>query len=543
VLYPALLAGIAALYVAAAKLGLSMAFVNPSATPVWPPAGIALAALLIFGLRAWPAIFAGALLANLGITGWKLTTLCIAAGNTLEAVVGAYLVDRFAGGRRTFERAGTVFRFVALAALASTVLSATTGVTSLVLGGFADWSRYGPIWVTWWLGDVGGDLVVAPPLVLWASGPYHPWKWRRSLEGVALFGSLALVAVLVFSGRILPNARPLAFACIPFLIWAAFRFGRRTAATAMLVLGGIATWGTLRAAGPFSVVGANESMLLLQAFLGVCTVITLTLAALVAEGQAAQLLLEERVAQRTHELREAMRRLQDAQDALVRHERLALLGELASGVSHELRNPLGVMSNAVYYLGQVLRDAPHKVREYLDLLRGQITLSERIVSNLLDLARVRASRSEPVDLREVVQNQLQRLGGLNGIAVRLEVPADLRPVLADEVQVGQIVLNLLTNAVQAMGEAGGTLSIRAGSDTPQRVRLEVADSGPGIPPDHHEKIFEPLFSTKARGMGLGLPVSRTLARANAGDVTVTSRAGEGATFTLILPIAQPPGIP
>src|SRR5262249_54818262 len=127
-------------------------------------------------------------------------------------------------------------------------------------------------------------------------------------------------------------------------------------------------------------------------------------------------------------------------------------------------------------------------------------------------------------------------GDLDGFAVRLEVPDDLPPVLADEVQVGQIVLNLLTNAVQAMGEAGGTLVIRAVHDSPLEARLEGADSGPGIPPDDHEKIFEPLYTTKARGMGLGLPVSRTLARANAGDVTVTSRAGEGATFALVLPI-------
>lgn len=540
--YAALLAIIVTLYVVAAKLGLSIAFVHPSATPVWPPTGIALATLLVLGLRFWPAILAGALLANVGITGWSLTTLSIALGNTLEGVVGAYLVVRFAGGRRAFERAGDVFRFVAVASLASTAVSATTGVTSLVLGGFTDWSNYGPIWLTWWLGDMGGDLVVAPPLLLWASPPHHDWRWRRSFEGVALFGSLALVAGVVFSGRVLPGARPLAFLCIPFLMWAAFRFGGRAAATAMLLLGGIATWGTLQATGPFSVDGANESLLLLQAFLGVCAVMALALAALVAEGQSAQLLMEERVQERTHELREALRRLQDAQDALVRHERLALLGELASGVSHEIRNPLGVMSNAVYYLDQVLRDAPGKVREYLDLLRGQITLSERIVSNLLDLAKVRPSRCEPVDLREVVRNQLQRLGGLDGFDLRLEVPADLPRVLADEVQVGQIVLNLLTNAVQAMGQ-GGTLVVRAGCDTSRQARLEVADSGPGIPPDQHEKIFEPLFSTKARGMGLGLPVSRALARANAGEVTVTSRAGEGATFTLILPIAQHTGTP
>ena len=534
----AVLAMIAALYVAAAKLGLSIAFLHPSATPVWPPAGIALAALLIVGRRAWPAILVGAWLANVGITGWTLTTFFIATGNTLEAMAGAWLVERFAGGCRAFERVSDLFRFVGLAAFGSTIVSATIGVTSLVLGGFAGWSGYGPIWLTWWLGDVAGDLLVAPPLVLWATLPRPAWSVRRTLEAIALFGLLILVAHDVFVGRSLPESLTLKFLCIPFLIWAALRFDRRIAATAMLVLAAIATWGILSASDHLVVTGGNQRLLLLQAFLGMCSITCLALAASAAETRSAHTLLEDRVEQRTHELASALRRLQDAQEALVRREKLALLGQLASGVGHELRNPLGVMSNAVHYLEQVLTSAPVKVGEYLQLLRRQITLSDRIVGDLLDLARIGPGRKEDVRLREVVQRQLERLGSLDGVALRMEVPDDLPPVQADEVQVGQIIFNLLTNSVQAMGEDGGTLMIRAGCDTPQRARLEVVDSGPGIRDEDQEKIFEPLFSTKARGMGLGLAISRALARANAGDITVSSRAGAGATFTLTLPIAQ-----
>ena len=154
------------LYFAAGKLALTLAFLNASASPVWPPAGIALAALLLLGYRVWPAIFFGAFLVNFATAGTIGTSLGIALGNTLEAVCGAWLVNRVAGGTAVFEGAGRVFKF-ALAVVVSTILSPTIGLTSLALGGFASWSQYDKIWLTWWLGDVTGDLVMTPLVVLW----------------------------------------------------------------------------------------------------------------------------------------------------------------------------------------------------------------------------------------------------------------------------------------------------------------------------------------------------------------------------------------
>src|SRR5713226_1038995 len=167
---------LAAVYLIAAKLGLKLAFVHASATAVWPPTGIALAALLVFGYRAWPGIFVGAFLANITTEGTVATSLGIAAGNTLEGVTGAYLVNRFAGGRNAFNRPQDVFRFAVLAGTISTMVSATVGVTSLSLGGFADWADYGAIWGTWWLGDAVGALLVAPLLVLWLTNPRVQWQ-------------------------------------------------------------------------------------------------------------------------------------------------------------------------------------------------------------------------------------------------------------------------------------------------------------------------------------------------------------------------------
>src|SRR5437867_11390831 len=164
----ALLVVLAAAYFVAGKLGLMLAFVHSSVPAVWPPTGIALAAFLVLGYRVWPGILLGAFLVNAATAGSIASSLGIAVGNTLEGLLGAYLVNRFASGRNAFDRATDTFKFAVLAGMVSTVVSATCGVTSLALFGLADWARYGPIWLTWWLGDAAGAILVAPLLVLWS---------------------------------------------------------------------------------------------------------------------------------------------------------------------------------------------------------------------------------------------------------------------------------------------------------------------------------------------------------------------------------------
>jgi signal transduction histidine kinase len=172
------------------------------------------------------------------------------------------------------------------------------------------------------------------------------------------------------------------------------------------------------------------------------------------------------------------------------------------------------------------------VHEYLDILQQQITLSEKIVGDLLDFARQKPPQRKPTSVGEVTRLQLDRLGATNGITVETDLPKDLPLVLVDQTQLGQIVLNLLTNAMQAL-DGSGSILIR-GHSAGDRVHYEVGDTGPGIAKENLEKVFEPLFTTKARGIGLGLAVSRTLARANNGDLTVKSAPGQGATFRLTL---------
>lgn len=191
----------AAVYFAAGKLGLKLAFVNASATAVWPCTGIALAAFLIFGYRVWPAILAGAFLVNQTTAGSVATSLGISVGNTLEGVVGCYLVTRFAAGRKAFERAQDILKFAFLAGVVSPAVSATVGVTTLALAGFASWTIYGSIWSTWWLGDAVGAVVVAPLVILWWENPRLHWTRKQFIELALLFLGLIFTGWIVFGGR------------------------------------------------------------------------------------------------------------------------------------------------------------------------------------------------------------------------------------------------------------------------------------------------------------------------------------------------------
>jgi diguanylate cyclase (GGDEF)-like protein len=292
---PAVLAALFAVYFLSGKLGLSLAFVNASTSAISPQAGLALAALLLLGYQVWPAILFGSILVNIS-AAWSLpVAIGVGVGRTLEALLSAYLVNTFAGGRRAFQNAQDIIKFGGLAVLASTTVSATTGVISLGLGGFASWADYGSIWVTWWLSNLSGTLLVAPLIILWSSGPWVRWKLRKVYEALALVVVLALTGLVVFGGWLPEEVKgyPLEFICVPILLWAAFRFGRREAAASAVILSGIAIWGTLQGYGPFVRATRNESILLLQAFMSVTAVLTVALAALVSEYALAEAQLRE----------------------------------------------------------------------------------------------------------------------------------------------------------------------------------------------------------------------------------------------------------
>jgi PAS domain S-box-containing protein len=319
----ALLVLLTAVYFIAGRFGLSLAYVHQSATAVWPPTGIAIAAGLLAGAGrggVWPAVLLGAFLVNLSISGAVLASLLIAGGNTAEMLIAVWLVRRFAGGAAVFRQTSGVLLFAA-SVMAAAAVAATVGVAALILDGRTPLPAPAMVWITWWAGDVAGALLVASPIVTWATVPSVRSGSAAVLEATLLIATIFAASYWVF-GPTIPGGRayPLMFVVLPFQLWGALRFGSRGAATAVLVTAAIATAGTLEGYGPFARVSRNESLLLLQAYLCVKMVVLLSLA---AEGEGRQAVeramrqlneeLVRRVEARTEELQRLHGRLVEAQ--------------------------------------------------------------------------------------------------------------------------------------------------------------------------------------------------------------------------------------
>ena len=536
--YPLSLAGLFGLYVLAGKLGLSLASVHASASPVWPPTGVALAAFLTLGYRVWPAIFAGAFVVNITTAGSMLTSLGISLGNTLEGLLGAYLVTRYANGARAFDHAQDVFKFAALAGLAASLVSATIGVGSLALGGYAPWGDFDGIWLTWWLGDATGALIFAPLLVLlvrdWGAGPAR----GRLLEAAALWLTTTLVGLAVF-GEGLAHlgfmTLPLTFLCTPPLVWAAVRFRQREAAMLVAVLSGIAVWETLHGFGPLANVPTNESLLLLQVFMATVSVMAISAGAVVEERCCIE-----------HEREFLLIRAQAARAEAeganrAKDEFLAMLG-------HELRNPLASIISAVSVLDRIGSQDDVAVRAR-EAIRHQITHLGRLVDDLLDIVHVTtgeiALTREPLNLATSVQRSVGELAS-TGRLERHVVDVRAEPVWAnaDPTRLNQIVSNLLLNAIKYTSP-GGTIRVRVVGEEGLAV-IGVSDTGIGIP----SKLLPHMFDVPPQGdrrllhgqggLGVGLTLVRRLVELHGGQVEAYSEGpGHGSEFVVRLPRIAP----
>src|SRR5262245_740077 len=271
---------LAVVYFAAAKASLLLAIPPGYATAVWPPSGIALAAMLLLGSRVWPGIWLGAALANYTVSSSLVLAAALGTGNALEALAGAALIRHLMGVPRRFERARDVVVFAAVAALSCTIAS-TLAVLSMTAVGLVSWREFIPNWWTWWQGDVAGIIIVTPLILTWRLRRAAPWSRRKMLEG-ACFGSLlVMVTFLAFSGGTGTSSPfPPTFTILPFMIWAAFRFSQRIVTTASAFVSAAAVYYTVNGIGPFPLWSLNEALLTLLAFISTIVVTGLVLSAL-----------------------------------------------------------------------------------------------------------------------------------------------------------------------------------------------------------------------------------------------------------------------
>jgi len=279
---------VAIVYFLAAELGLSLATLHQNVTPVWPPTGIAIAALLIFGSRVWPGVFIGALAANLATNISVASAFGIATGNTLEALVAWFLLQRSKRWDKSFESVRDVLRFIVYAAVLAPLVSATIGSLSVCLGDPQQWNTFVWLWLTWWMGDGFGALIVSPLLLSWSSS--RKIDQRDMPELASLFVLLVIVVLIVFAGWFPGPVKtyPLAYLSLPCLLWAAVKFDQRIVTSAIVLMAAVAVWGAKHSYGPFYQANANVGLLLLISFVGTSTLMTLLVCAVTTERRKAE---------------------------------------------------------------------------------------------------------------------------------------------------------------------------------------------------------------------------------------------------------------
>ena len=529
--YLAAVVGLAAIYVAAARLGLRLDAVAGFATLVWPATGIALAALVTLGYRLWPGVFIGALVANLLTGAPPLVALGIGVGNTLEAVVGTYALRRIPGFRPSLDRLQDVAGLIVLAAGFSTMVSATIGVGSLYAGAIVPLAQAWKAWRAWWLGDLIADLVVAPVLLVWGrlGTAIKVRAPARLLEAVALLVSVLAVNLLIFGGSGVTDtpAHGQAYLVFPPLVWAALRFGQRGAVATTFLTSLIAVWGTASGHGPFARSVLHEGLFALQTFMAVSAATFLILGASIAER------------------RHALERLRRAHGEVAAANRAK--SEFLAVMSHELRTPLNAIAGYVELMSMELEDpiTPTQ-RTYLSRIQSNQRHLASMIEDVLSFAKVEAGRLE---LTMQTVRVCETLGSLESLIDpelrRRELSFTCDPgdpsivVRADPEKLRQVLVNLLANAMKFTAPGGriGVGVVRDGD----RVRVWVSDTGIGIPPEQLERVFEPFFQldhgmTRSHsGMGLGLAIARDFARAMGGELRLESRPGRGTTASLELP--------
>ena len=527
--YALAIGALATVYVVAARAGLMMDAVAGFATLVWPPSGLALAALLIFGKRLWPGILIGAFAANL-ITGAPvLVAFGIGVGNTLEAVLAVYALRRIPGFQVSLERVVDVIGFIVFAAGLSTMVAATIGVTSLYLGGIVSLPQYVETWRAWWLGDLIGDLLVAPVLLVWATAPRNLGGPLRRFEALALGISVIVASLFIFGG---PPGRgsgifAQAYLFFPLLIWAALRFGQRGAVSTAFIVSVIAVAGTAMGHGPFVRPALHQSLFALQTFMGVGAATFLVMGASISERRSAE-----------KEIRIAHARVAEAN--LAKAEFLAVM-------SHELRTPLNAISGYVDLMSLGV-DGSLSEKQHTSLMR--IQLNQRhllsLIDDVLSFAKIEAGKLT-IDIQSVlvhdVVETLEPIVRPDLQKKKLDFACDPcdsgLSVRADPEKLRQILLNFLANAIKFTPPQG---HIRVGAEQlGDSVRIWVSDTGIGIPADQIARVFEPFFQVESgstrryAGIGLGLAIAHDIARAMDGEILLESQVGKGTTVSLVLP--------
>ncbi len=542
----------AAVYIVVALLSLRLASFQGNASPVWPPTGLAIGMLLIFGRRYAIAIFLGASVVNLVVSYsgnggemmfWKvaLVSLGIGTGNTLEALGGAWMIEKFARGRRCFDRVSTVLRVVFIGALLAPLLSACLGTASIALAGMIPPDDQLTVFLTWYTGNVVGVVTILP-LILFVFNKLDFLEKKRLIETTAQLVLVVVVGQAIWGFDLPEGLRgfPNAYMAIPLILWAALRLGQPATVLSVLVLAAVAIAGTVRGDAVFPGPTQNHSLLYLQTYIGIIAVMGLAVSALVAELRATNEGLEEAVEERTVRLERVLREKD----------------EFLSTTVHELQSPLAGLRNLL----RMLREKPESLVESGSgagqLIEEMENTADSILGNvkeLLDSQRIedgmkeRSPSEEDLGVLFAKCVREQRPSAVTkDITIDLRLPDDPIQVVTIRESVLHILANLLSNAIK-FTPPGRAVRLRLAREG-DKARFEVQDEGPGIPRAQISRLFRKFQRSTAEptggenSTGLGLFIVGRLVDQLGGEIRCRSIEGEGACFIFDLPV-EPGGVP
>jgi len=531
---PALLVAVG--YYLAARIGFAFTLQPYPISTLWPPNALLLAALLLAPPRAWWWLLAAALPAHLlvelqsgvpvvMVLGWYIS-------NCSEALIGAGLVRAFVPWPLRLDSLRNAGIFLFGGALAGPLVSSFLDAALVSLIGWGErgyWDLVG----TRIFSNTLAALTVAPLILTLASIEIPRLRAARTVrfaEAAALFAGLAATCLVVFDLPQFSNhtAPALFYAPLPFLVWAALRFGPAGTASAIAVMVVATIFGTVNGLGPFAGSTPQETAREMQLFLSAVAVPMLLLAVVLHDRARVELDAREQRLQLTH------------------LSRVAMLGELSGGIAHELNQPLTAILSNAQAAQHLIANKSADPEILVEILRDIIAADQRageVIRRLRTLFKRGETQFQPLDVNELVHEVLGIVHGdlvTRSVEIVPELAATLTRIHGDRVELEQVMLNLVINACDAMAGIAPeqrrlTVRTRKVDVEDGAVQISFSDCGPGFTPDQYAKLFEPFYTTKPRGLGLGLSISRAIIRAHHGRLWGSSTPGKGASFHMVLP--------
>jgi len=530
-------------YFVAARLGLMMALEPGVVTAVWPPSGIALAGLLLFGFRILPGIWFGCFAIHYyafvvadpsdPLISVILGGAVISTGNTLAACLGCLLIKYFSSSANFLRSISNTIKFIIISAPLSCIVAASVGITTLLIGGSVQPQNFWEYWLTWWLGDTTGVILFTPLILAYWYKPALKYSNKDKIGITVLLLLLIVLSEAVFIGFFIPLTEyPFSFLPLSVLVFSAYLYGPRGATLGCFLLGVIAVIGTVLGNGPFALTELNSGLLMLQTYLAVAVTCSLVLAT-----------VNEEMAVTAEALKETAAKADEANRAK---------SSFLANMSHEIRTPVSVILGYSELLGDESLTANSR-NEYIETIQRNSKYLVQLISDVLDISKIEAQQLEinketfnlSMEISQVLLTFQKSIEDKN-LTLTIEHKG-LFPefITTDALLLRQILVNLISNAIKFSNK--GTIKLTIGltpppsGDSPGKLQFKVIDTGKGIHRSNQKKIFtlfsqeDSSISRKYGGTGLGLHLSRQLIRALGGEIELTSSVeGKGSEFTFTI---------